>query len=117
MKKRRRLKNEVSAGSMADIAFLLSIFFLVTTTIDIDKGIQVKLPPFEEYPPTPLPPKNVLSVKINAENDLLVEGEEAVLQDLKATTIEFISNPEQKIDLPTKPKNAIISLQHDRATS
>jgi len=117
MKKRRRLKNEVSAGSMADIAFLLLIFFLVTTTIDIDKGIQIKLPPFEKYPPPPVPPKNILVVKINAMDELLVEGEESVLENLKEKTIAFISNPEQRKDLPSKPKNAIISLQHDRATS
>jgi len=117
MKKRNRLKNEVNAGSMADIAFLLLIFFLVTTTIATEKGISVKLPPFETTPPTPLSEKNVLSVKINADNELLVEGEEAKLEDLKTTTIHFISNPEQSKDLPTKPKNAVISLQHDRATS
>ena len=117
MKKRIRLKNEVNAGSMADIAFLLLIFFLVTTTIDIDKGIQVKLPPVSLEPPTPLPKKNVLNVKINAFNELLVEGEEAKLDMLKSRTITFISNPEKSEELPTKPKNAIISLQHDRTTS
>jgi len=114
--KRKRLKNEVSAGSMADIAFLLLIFFLVTTTIEIDKGISVKLPPIEDYPPKKLPPKNVLNIKINAENELLVEGERAALLELKGRTIEFISNPEQLKTLPTTPKNAIISLQHDRST-
>jgi len=116
MKKRRRLKNEVNAGSMADIAFLLLIFFLVTTTIEIDKGISVRLPPIVDAPPMKPPGKNVLSVKINAENELLVEGERAELLELKARTIEFISNPEQLKTLPTKPKNAIISLQHDRST-
>jgi len=105
MKKRIRLKNEVNAGSTADIAFLLLIFFLVTTTIDVDKGIQVKLPPISLEPPMPLPKKNVLNVKINALNELLVEGEEAKLDLLKSRTIPFITNPEQSKDLPTKPKN------------
>jgi len=116
MKKRRRLKNEVNAGSMADIAFLLLIFFLVTTTIEIDNGISVKLPPIVDALPMKPPGKNVLSVKINAENELLVEGERAELLELKERTIAFISNPEQLKSLPTKPKNAIISLQHDRST-
>jgi len=116
MKKRTRLRNEVSAGSMADIAFLLLIFFLVTTTIDVDKGILVNLPPISEEPPKPLPEKNVLNVKINALNELLVEGEDTKLEDLKSNTITFISNPKRSNDLPTKPKNAIIALQHDRAT-
>lgn len=116
MKKRTRLKNEVSAGSMADIAFLLLIFFLVTTTIDVDKGISVKLPPIVDAPPMTPPSKNVLSIKINADNELLVEGERSELADLKGRAIKFISNPEKLSTLPTKPKNAIISLQHDRST-
>lgn len=116
MKKRSRLKNEVNAGSMADIAFLLLIFFLVTTTIEIDKGISVKLPPIVDAPPLRPPGKNVLSIKLNADNELLVEGERAELVDLKGRAIEFISNPKKLKSLPTKPKNAIISLQHDRST-
>ncbi len=116
MKKRSRLKNEVNAGSMADIAFLLLIFFLVTTTIEIDKGISIKLPPIVDAPPLTPPSKNVLSIKLNADNELLVEGERAELVDLRERTIEFISNPEKLKSLPTTPKNAIISLQHDRST-
>lgn len=116
MKKGRRLKNEVNAGSMADIAFLLLIFFLVTTTIEIDKGISVKLPPIVDAPPMTPPGKNVLSIKLNADNELLVEGEDAELSDLRERTIAFISNPNQLKSLPTRPKNAIISLQHDRST-
>ena len=116
MKKRRRPSNAVNAGSMADIAFLLLIFFLVTTTIEIDKGISVKLPPIVDAPPMTPPGKNVLSIKLNAENDLLVEGERVELVDLKGRAIEFISNPAQLNSLPTRPKNAIISLQHDRST-
>ena len=116
MKKRRRLKNEVSAGSMADIAFLLLIFFLVTTTIEIDQGISVLLPRLEAEPPRPIPPKNVLSVKINSANEILVEGELLQIAELKEEAKIFITNPEKLNTLPTLPKNAIISLQHDRGT-
>lgn len=114
---RRRLSIAVNAGSMADIAFLLLIFFLVTTTIVMDKGIRVKLPPYDPNPSPPPPPKNVLSVKVNLNNQLLVEGMPTELSQLKAVTKTFIMNPEQKKDLPSKPTKAVISLQNDRATT
>ena len=73
---RDRMKNEINAGSMADIAFLLLIFFLVTTTIVEDKGITVKLPPWSEEEPdiTKLNKRNVYAVLVNAQNQLLVRG-------------------------------------------
>ena len=63
-----RLSNEINAGSMADIAFLLLIFFLVTTTIVSDKGILVGLPPWSEEEPdiAKLKERNVFSVLVNA---------------------------------------------------
>jgi biopolymer transport protein ExbD len=74
---RRAGAPEVSAGSMADIAFLLLIFFLVTTTIETDAGLDRMLPPME--PPTEAPPiikqKNIFTVNINRNGQLLVEDE------------------------------------------
>ena len=62
---KRRLDNQVNAGSMADIAFLLLTFFLVTTTIEMDKGIMVKLPPWDPFTPiSPVPDNNVLTIKM-----------------------------------------------------
>jgi biopolymer transport protein ExbD len=79
---RSRMSNEINAGSMADIAFLLLIFFLVATTIVEDKGITVKLPPWsdEEVDPTKLNTRNVFSVLVNAQNQLLVRGEPTQVQ-------------------------------------
>ena len=116
---RDRMKNEINAGSMADIAFLLLIFFLVTTTIDVDKGIFVKLPPWSEDEPdiTKLKKRNVLSVLVNAQNQLLVRGEPAEVADLKDRTKEFISNPRRQDDLAEAPNKAIISLKNDRGTN
>jgi len=115
----RRNSAEVNAGSMADIAFLLLIFFLVTTTIVIDQGIAVKLPAWSDEPPISmqLAKRNVFRVVVNAQNELLVEGELSKVQDLKAQAIEFITNPNQSKDLAVNPKNAIISLQNDRGTA
>ncbi len=116
---RDRMKNEINAGSMADIAFLLLIFFLVTTTIVEDKGILVMLPPWSEDEPdiTKLNTRNVYSVLVNANNQLLVRGEEQKLRDLKNNTIEFITNPQNKEDLAISPDKAIISLKNDRGTN
>ncbi len=115
---RDRMKNEINAGSMADIAFLLLIFFLVTTTIDVDKGITVKLPPWSDEPPEiqKLKTRNVFSVLVNAQNQLLVRGELTGIDDLRERAKEFIANPQRRDDLSTDPKNAIISLKNDRGT-
>ena len=92
---RGRVSNEINASSMADIAFLLLIFFLVTTQILEDKGILVKLPPWSEEPPETLEliSRNVFSVLVNSENKLLVRGEPANIDELRERTKEFILNP------------------------
>lgn len=116
---RDRMKNEINAGSMADIAFLLLIFFLVTTTIDVDKGITVKLPPWSDDAPEiqQMRSRNVFSVLVNAQDQLLVRGELTEIDDLRERAKEFIANPQRRDDLSTDPKNAIISLKNDRGTS
>ena len=116
---RDRMSNEINAGSMADIAFLLLIFFLVTTTIVEDKGITVKLPPWSEEDPdiTKLKTRNVFSVLVNAQNDLLVRGESMDIASLREKTKEFITNPAKREDLAEIPTKAIITLKNDRGTN
>lgn len=116
---RDRMTNEINAGSMADIAFLLLIFFLVTTTIVEDKGITVKLPPWSEEEPdiTRLKERNVYAVLVNAQNQLLVRGQPMNIRDLKNNAKEFIANPNQREDLAERPTRAIISLKNDRGTN
>ncbi|MGB3547670.1 MAG: biopolymer transporter ExbD [Saprospiraceae bacterium] len=116
---RDRMNNEINAGSMADIAFLLLIFFLVTTTIAEDKGILVKLPVWSEEEPdiTKLKERNVFSVLVNAQDQLLVRGEPMRVEELREKTKDFISNPDNRSDLAESPLNAIISLKNDRGTS
>jgi biopolymer transport protein ExbD len=78
-KSKNRKAPEISTGSMADIAFLLLIFFLVTTTIASNKGIQNLLPPKQD--PNQPPPeiklneRNIFNILVNANDQLLVEGE------------------------------------------
>jgi biopolymer transport protein ExbD len=116
---RDRMSNEINAGSMADIAFLLLIFFLVTTTIVEDKGITVKLPPWSEEDPdiTKLKSRNVFAVLVNAQNDLLVRGEPMDITMLREKTKEFIVNPTKREDLSERPTKAIITLKNDRGTN
>lgn len=119
MATKRRLANEINAGSMADIAFLLLIFFLVTTTISEDRGILVKLPPVILDPPPIMDfhERNVFTVFINANNELLVKGQLLSKDKLKQQAKLFISNPFKDSKMAENPIKAVISLKNDRGTS
>jgi len=128
----KRELQEINAGSMADIAFLLLIFFLVATTMDIDSGLARKLPPMPEKnqkkDDSKIKERNVFVVLINSHNQLLVGGQPMQLRDLREKTKEFITNPLDKPDMPEKNptevkyfgtypvSKCIVSLQNDRGT-
>ncbi len=130
----KRSAPEINAGSMADIAFLLLIFFLVTTTIDKDKGLIRQLPPpiDENQPPPPvIKNKNLFIVQVNRNNDLLVENELMELKDVRQAAIDFLDNGgfksgeegycdycegDRLSDSSDNPTKAIISLTSDRLT-
>jgi biopolymer transport protein ExbD len=134
----RRENPEINAGSMADIAFLLLIFFLVTTTMNVDSGVSKKLsekPPADYVPPI-IKEKNIFEVNINRNNELLVEGERMDVKNLKDEAIKFIDNGggegkvengvatgpctyckgERSESSSDHPNKAIISVQSDRLT-
>lgn len=117
-KKNHRMANEINAGSMADIAFLLLIFFLVTTQISEDKGLLVKLPPWSDTPPEDFKAnsRNIYSVLVNAQNQLLVRGQPMDIERLRENTKIFISNPRKETDKAVDPTSAIVSLKNDRGT-
>lgn len=116
-KRTPRQSEPVNAGSMADIAFLLLIFFLVTATIIEDQGIYVKLPPWDDIPvELQVNENNVLSVLVNSQNQLLVEGEVTSIEQLKELTKRFIANPDNDPNKPPSPKKAVVSIMNDRGT-
>lgn len=125
---------EVNSSSTADIAFLLLVFFLCTTTMAVNKGLARRLPP-----PVPAEQKtqdlkvkerNVLVVLLNSNDALRVGGKDATVAELKEKAKEFILNKDNDENLPEKEvidveyfgsvavtKNHVISLQNDRGTS
>lgn len=113
------MSTEINASSMADIAFLLLIFFLVTTTMDVDKGLLTKLPPIpeEEPPNAEINNRNAWPVLINSYDQLLVKGELMQIEDLKKKTKEFIDNNGKNPALSDNPDKAVVSLKNDRGTS
>jgi len=129
----KRAAPEVNAGSMADIAFLLLIFFLVTTTIETDTGINRKLPPMEESKDDVIiKQKNIFTVLLNGKDQLLVEDELMDLKDLRKAAVEFLDNggipkgQEGYCDYchgkrspasSDNPDKAVISLKNERETS
>ena len=129
-RKNRSAPPEVNAGSMADIAFLLLIFFLVTTTIQTDQGINRKLPPIDDTQKPEdniIKEKNIFTVLINRNDQLLVEDKLVELKDLRQKAIDFLDNGgdgscayckgERDEFSSDNPDKAIISLQNDAETS
>jgi biopolymer transport protein ExbD len=121
MGRKSRSIPEINAGSMADIAFLLLIFFLVTAEISSDAGLQVRLPP----PPDPrnkdvksqLKERDVLEVLINSNNVLLVEGKHLNIKELTGLLKKHLMNEGRDPDLAISSQKAIVSLQNARGTS
>ena len=98
---------DLNASSQADIAFLLLIFFLVTTSMSVDQGLYRQLPPPQEDKQEntdKINERNIFIVLINKDNQLLVESELADIHSLTERTIEFITNPRDKADLAEKVK-------------
>ena len=138
----RRDTPEINAGSMADIAFLLLIFFLVTTTMDVDAGISRRLPekqPLDAPPPPIVKERNVFEIVINRNNDILVENDYRKVNEIKQLAIDFIDNGgsignpielfgeaegkecswcegDKNTESSDHPNKAVISIKTDRST-
>ena len=121
---------EINAGSMADIAFLLLIFFLVTTTMDVDTGITRKLPPpVEDDTEIDIKDRNIFKILVSNSDRIMVEGTVADISTLREDVKEFMTNPGNRDDLPEKEmrfienlgevevSKGVVSLKNDRGTS
>ncbi len=132
MAKGDRKVPDINSSSTADIAFLLLIFFLITTSMDIDRGLARRLPePPAGDPPVVVKERNVFQIFLNANNQLMAAGEYISVKDLKPKVKEFIENPYNDEKLPEKheieipllggrvmvTQNHVISLQNDRGSS
>ena len=136
MARKKKSVPQVNSSSTADIAFILLIFFLITTSMDTDRGLARRRP----NPPDPnqkknddiiVKERNVLQVRLNKDNQLMVGSDWLDVRQLKEKAKEFIANPNDDANLPEKhsknipllggecmiTENHVISLQNDVGTS
>lgn len=123
---------DINASSQADIAFLLLVFFLITTTMDVDKGIPRKLPPMPEenqqQEDIKINRRNIVVVKINSQDRIMVGSTPTDVSQIKDMIFEALTNPSDNPNLPEKEVKSIqglgnypvskgvVSLQNDKGT-
>lgn len=134
MAKGNRKVPDINSSSTADIAFLLLIFFLITTSMDTDRGLARRLPPPPEKDQQDnkdkIKERNVLQVLLNSNDQLMCGGEYITTQQLKQKTKDFIANEANDESLPERvskdipffgptmiTEKHVISLQNDRGSS
>ncbi len=125
---------EINGGSMADISFLMLIFFLMVSTMDPETGLSRRLPPMPtndaQLQDMKVNRRNLLEVKINSRNGVMAGGQVILTtQQLEDIAVEFLTNPADRADLPSKKlelieglgeypvSEGVISLQNDRQSS
>jgi len=113
--KSSRQKAEINGSSMADIAFLLLIFFLVTTTINVDTGIGLVLsPPTDEK--TDIRERNLMNILVNAEGLVSMDDKQVSINQINPILKNFITNNGKEAHLSESPQKAVISLKTQRET-
>ncbi|MBR5857035.1 MAG: biopolymer transporter ExbD [Bacteroidales bacterium] len=129
----KRNAEGINASSSADIAFLLLIFWLTTTTMNSDKGLQRRLPPMpdenQKQEDVKVNRRNIIQVKINAADRVIAGGQILEINQIKDKIVEFVTNPLNLENLPEKEmkdiegfgqyavSKGVVSLQNDRGTS
>ena len=134
MGKRKRKVPGINASSTADIAFMLLIFFLITTSMDTDRGLARRLPPPPESEKQKddiiVKERNVLQIRLNKDDQLMIGGEWSDIKQLREKAKEFIANPKDDPNMPEKhaktlpffgnvmiTEKHVISVQNDVGTS
>ena len=134
MARKKRTLPSLNSSSMADVSFMLLIFFLITTSMDTDRGLARRLPPppenKEQKDDIIVKERNVLQVRLNKDDQLMVAGEWFEIENLREKAKEFIANPNDDPELPEKhvknipffgevmvTEKHVISVQNDVGTS
>ncbi len=116
-RKRKRESGDIDGSSLADIAFLLLIFFLVVTTIDVDTGIGLVLPPIpDDIEPPPVRERNLMNILVNERGMVLINEQPAAIATVRERVKEFIDNNGVDPELSESPDDAIVSIKTDRRT-
>lgn len=112
-------KVELNTSSVADVAFLLLSFFLMTAVIETDAGLALSLPEWHDRPiPHEVLQRNLFKIHLNSADEIMVEGEHLTsIEDLRERVQAFILNNGANPKLSTDAQNAIVSLKADRGTS
>ena len=117
LKRRTKREAEIPTASMADIAFLLLIFFLVTTTINVESGIYMQLPPKPDpaNPPPDINDRNLLTILVASNGDVLVENEPTSISRIRQLVVEFVTNEGRDPTLSDSPDEGVVSFKAERA--
>ncbi len=127
----KRKLEEINAGSMADIAFLLLVFFLVATTMNVDKGITRILPPMPDpnQKANDVKERNVMEIFVSKFDEIMVDKQKIDILNLKDKAKKFILNHGNDVTAPEKEvkeidligkyavSKGVIALKNDRATT
>ncbi|MDX1429028.1 MAG: biopolymer transporter ExbD, partial [Rhodothermales bacterium] len=118
LKKKKNREAEIPMASMADIAFLLLIFFLVTTTIDVDTGIGMVLPPplDQEQDPPPVKERNMLKILVSDQGAVLLEDKPSAVAQVRAEVRKHVTNDGADPNYAESAKKAVVSIKTARQT-
>ena len=114
--RKTRRRAEVPTASLADIAFLLLIFFLVATTIDVDTGLRATLPALSEVPPPVIKERNMLAILVNAQGAVLVEKTLMIVADIRGAVVKHVTNDGLDPAYAETPRKALVAIETDAQT-